>query len=797
MRGKFWLAAATGILSAPADTPAQIASAADDIIVTAQRREQRLQDVGLSLTNLSTDDIARLRPDGIDDLVRAIPGLQATPSPNDTPIYILRGVGFYETSVAAYPDVATYIDQAPLVLPAFTRQTLFDLERVEVMKGPQGTLFGNNATGGALNIVAAKPRDRFEAEASATYGRFNRAELEGYVTGPLAKDLDARLAFRAVHTDDWQQSYTRSDGLGAARSFAARLLLDWAASSRLHLTLNVNGWLDRSDPEAPQLARKVTLADLQAPVGASGPTGTITPAFALLSYPAAPGNARAADWDPGNRPFANNHLVQTALTATWDLARDARLTTITSYVTYGMHNATEGDGTALFDLDITSDRARARSFFQEARLSNRNDHDRLRWAVGAGLERTTVYETVDLRFNDASTGAIQGFSADSYDSDQRMRNEALFGSMEFDLASRLTLKAGTRYSWARRETVNGSYQTPGYLEPFPGSPGLTGLINTLWGQALTPLFCPGKSFVPIPAGGSVSVDPSTCTAGLFRGALHDRNLSWLGGANLRASGELLLYANVSRGWKNGSFPTISAPVYDQYQPVTQEELTAFEAGFKTELAGGRIAITSAVFYDDYRNKQVRAKTVNPIFGILDQLVNVPRSRILGAEEDVRLRPLRGLDVHLAGTWLETRVLRYDGIVGDRSINGLLYAVRAPFDGTQLPFAPHWQGSASADYSFRLGPHLGAFLGGSVSAQSRSYASLEMTPQDLTDAALPGHAILDLRAGVETAAGWRLSVWGHNVGNHFYLTNATRAYDTVIRYAGRPAEWSITIGRKLR
>jgi outer membrane receptor for ferric coprogen and ferric-rhodotorulic acid len=84
---------------------------------------------------------------------RQVPGLQATPSPNDTPVFILRGVGFYETSVAAYPDVAVYLDQTPLTLPAFTKLTMFDLERVEVLKGPQGTLFGNNATAAPSTLL--------------------------------------------------------------------------------------------------------------------------------------------------------------------------------------------------------------------------------------------------------------------------------------------------------------------------------------------------------------------------------------------------------------------------------------------------------------------------------------------------------------------------------------------------------------------------------------------------------------------------------------------------------------------
>ncbi len=788
----------TGLLCAMSATPSP-AKAEDqppELIVTAQRREQRLQDVGLAVSILTGDDLARQRVESINDLVAQVPGLQATPSPNDTPVFILRGVGFYETSVAAYPDVAVYLDQTPLTLPAFTKLTMFDLDRVEVLKGPQGTLFGNNATGGAINLVAARPQNVFGAQVSATAGRFGRAELDGHVTGPLTQNLTARLAIKAVDTGDWQRSTTRPDTLGATRTAAGRLLLDWQASDRLKVSLDLNGWVDQSDPEAPQLARMTTPADLQAAIGASGPTGTITADFALLHVAPAPANPRAADWNAGNRPFADNRLAQAALTTSWDAGTDLRLTAITSYVHYRMHNATEGDGTALADLDIVSDRAQASSFFQELRLSSIDEHDRLRWVAGAGLDRTQVYEAVDLVFPAASTGSIQGFSADTYDSHQTMSNEALFASLEYDVLPRLTLHGGARYTWALRRTVNGSYQTPGYVEPFAGSPGLTGLINTLWSSALTPLFCPGQSFTLIPPGGSVSVNTATCSAGLYRGRLPESNLSWRGGIDLHLSRDWLAYANIAKGWKNGSYPTISAPVFDQYQPVTQESLLAYEAGVKGRL-GTLATLEASAFYDDYRNKQVRAKTVNPIFGIIDQLVNVPRSRILGAEAQATIRPAKGLRIDLSATWLDTRIEQYDGIIGDTMVNGLLYAVRAPFAGADLPFAPHWQARAAVDYSTRLTRRLSGFVGGSLAAQTGSYASLVGTAQDRADTTLPGHAVLDLHAGVETAQGWRVTLWGKNVGNRFYLTNAGRAYDTIIRYAGRPAEYGITVTRSWR
>src|SRR3546814_10627249 len=160
-----------------------------DIVVTANKRGQNLSDVGLSVTALGSQALANQRISTVADLAQATPGLTFAPTPNATPVYTLRGVGFYDSSLASYPDVAVYIDQAPLPLPVMTTLTGFDLERVEVLKGPQGTLFGNNATGGAINFVAAKPTDQLEAGVELSYGRFNPFEAAGFISGPFTDTL--------------------------------------------------------------------------------------------------------------------------------------------------------------------------------------------------------------------------------------------------------------------------------------------------------------------------------------------------------------------------------------------------------------------------------------------------------------------------------------------------------------------------------------------------------------------------------------------------------------------------------
>ena len=143
----------------------------EEIIVTAQKRSENLNEVGLSVAVLTGSDLKEKNVTSLEDIALQVPGLSYTTSGTDTPVYTLRGVGFYESTLSAYPDVSIYVDESPLPFPVMTSHIAFDLERVEVLKGPQGTLFGNNATGGAINMIAAKPTESFEGNVTTSYGQ--------------------------------------------------------------------------------------------------------------------------------------------------------------------------------------------------------------------------------------------------------------------------------------------------------------------------------------------------------------------------------------------------------------------------------------------------------------------------------------------------------------------------------------------------------------------------------------------------------------------------------------------------
>lgn len=437
----------------------------------------------------------------------------------------MRGVGFYESSLAAYPDVSLYIDQVPLSLPIMSSLVAFDLERVEVLKGPQGTLFGNNATGGAINFIAAKPTKDFHAGAELGYGRFNTFEAGGFVSGPLSPTLSARIAAKLVSGDEWQQSSSRSEKNGKTRTFAGRVQLDWEPTDGMKFLVNVNGWRDKSDPQAPQKILSV-------------PQNAFAPGYPIVGYPNSPQHPRAADWTPG-LPQANHKFWQASLRSDIDLTDAITLTSITSFSDLKFDNSTDTDGTALEEQDILRELGRIKSFSQELRLSN-GDSGRFRWTVGANYENTKVYDFAALGYADSTSAPVNGISIGSYSSDQRMKNYAAFANAEFDVADTVTLNAGIRQTKAKRTTVSRTFDAPEFGLPRPSGPlSLTQLFNLAWGgiyQGAVNVIAPGGSVIldsRINADGT-PVNPATyLTAGDFNGRLDEDSTSWRVGVDFK------------------------------------------------------------------------------------------------------------------------------------------------------------------------------------------------------------------------------------------------------------------------
>ena len=778
---------AIGLGSVAGSLPAEAQQAADsastvakdsplqEIVVTANKREQNLNDVGLTVDVVSGQALQDQQINSLSDLAQTIPGLTYSDTALGTPVYTLRGVGFYEGSLGAYPAVSVYLDEVPLSFPALTTHSAFDLERVEVLKGPQGTLFGQNATGGALNFIAAKPTKTFDAGATLSYGRFNDVVLDDFVSGPLSDTLQARVATHIERADGWQQSNSRpGDTNGSVRDYAGRAQLAFEPSQSVRFRLDLNGWIDKSQTEAPQY------------IGLQPQNPLIEPALAASQF--SPHNPRAADWTPG-LPFSDNRLWQTSLRADFDLTQRITLTSLTGYVDYKQNQAEEGDGLPLSTLDIPLDQGSIKSVSQELRVAN-GSASALRWVAGANYEHSEVDQTLGYNITDSTAhttlGTVLGYpiSFPTPDALQKMTNYAFFGNLEGDVTDTITLKGGVRYTDEKRSISTCNKTTSG----LPGDAGPF-FYNVLLGGAFGPYVngdCFAINDLGMPVGGVAPGAP-----GAYNGTLKEDNVSWRTGIDWKPQPGLLLYLNVAKGYKAGSYPTVSASTFTQYLPVTQESILAYEAGIKNSLFDKKLQINAAVFYYDYKDKQLRSKIDAPPFGILDVLQNVPKSKVKGAELEITARPIPHLAISTSFTYLDATI---DEFIGYNTVGAL-----TNFAGSRVPFTPKYQFGANLDYDFPLAAGYGGFLGAGVTYRSDTVAVIggDTNPPNVTTNVsgpvfrIDGYALVDLRAGVKLPdEKWRFFLWGKNVINKYYWNDVT-AGDAISRYAGKPATFGIT------
>ena len=283
----------------------------------------------------------------------------------------------------------------------------------------------------------------------------------------------------------------------------------------------------------------------------------------------------------------------------------------------------------------------------------------------------------------------------------------------------------------------------------------------------------------------------------------------------QATPGVLLYANVSRGYKAGSFPTVAAASYTSMLPVTQESVTAYEAGLKASFADRAIQFNLAAFYYNYKNKQVRGKLFDFIFGTIDLLVNVPKSRIWGTEAELTIRPVEGLTLDGSVTYLDSKVLKYTGFDIFGGVDNPNYVPggnnQENLAGNPLPYTPKWSGIFNADYRFDSGNGK-PFVGFTVSARSKQDAAIGGGVTTLPTGPryrihpgvgaypylIKGYATVDARIGYEGADGaWRVMLWGKNIFNKYYWTSVIPSSDSTGVLAGRPATYGITIGFKTR
>lgn len=742
----------------------------DEIIVTANKREQSASSVGMSINAVSGEELRALNVNSVQDLVKIEPSFVVGQSLLGTPVYTIRGVG-YNASTTASPDaVSVYVDEVPVAFNAMAKGATLDLERAEILKGPQGTLFGQNATAGAINYIAAKPTDALSYGIEGSYGRFGAANFNAFVSGPLSGTVKARLSATTSQGGAWQYSTTRDDKLGDKDFAAVRLLLDWQPSDSLKIALNLNGWWDNSENQEPAFY-------------ALAPS---VPAFLdripnLLTEPPSSRDPRAANWQAGTHPANNQDYYQAALRADYSLS-DA--TTITYLATYqhftqdDVHDQTGAD--VIFNARTN---ARIEATAQELRATGTLFDKRLQWLVGGTYstvrDREDQFDLVTQSTNAfVLTGLVpEPLNLVSESMTQDIDTRAIFGNLEYHVSDRLSIHGGIR--WTRSENDHS---------------GCSRAQDDVYGAAFTALqsgLKGGVGVVPINKGDCFTFDNSF-TPTLVRDALNESNISWRAGIDFTPVERTLLYLTVSKGYKAGSFPNIGAATITTLAPAVQESVLAYEAGIKSRLFDNRVDIEGALFRYDYRDKQQQLRAPDPlgVFGFLNATLNVPKARITGAELSIKVRPAAGLTLSGAATYIDSKVSR-DFLSVNQFENILIN-----FKGEPLPNTPRWSASLGVRYDWDISDRWHAFIGADGRYQSRTqsyFGTANAIAHGYPSQYNASYALLNLRAGVETGDGrWRIQLFGDNVTNSYYTTQAVRT-DTVARFTGMPAIWGVSVG----
>ena len=743
-----------------------------EIIVTANKREESASRVGVTLSAMTNDMLSQRNITTPTELASVVPGLALAESTHGTPVYTLRGVGYNADALGVYPAVSLSIDQAPMPFPVLALHSMYDLERVEVLKGPQGTLFGQNSTGGQINYVAAKPTSSLKGGAELGYGRFNAFTASGFVSGPMTDTLGFRIAVDTKNSDGWQVNRNDGTKLGAQNYYAGRMLLNWDPDSALSVKLNVNGSIDKSEPTAPRL------------IGVQ-PTVPTAASVAELTAPLATGNIRVTDWSEGAAlPKGDRRLFQASLRADYSPSDAVTITSLTTFNHLKQRMVFDYDGSSFQMVDGPKDDGSITDFSQELRLSNVNQTgSSLRWTLGANYNYSKIAENqwVSYGDNSLSNAANIFINISGINSSAKVNTYAAFGNLEYDVIESLTLRAGVRYTKAVNDTNICGYS--------PGD-GRVAQLFTILGQLL------GGQTIPLSQTDCYTLNDQFLPGQPFQYRLDEDNVSWKAGLDYRISSATLIYTNVSRGYKAGSFPAITAALQKALIPARQESVTSYEAGVKTRLAGGALRLNSAIFYQDYRNKQVQGTLLDPLFGLLQQLQNVPKSHIFGAEADIVAKPLPGLTLTGSASYLKTKVDTYTSTDN--------YGRVQDFAGNRLPFAPKWTLIFDGDYRTKLANGAEIFMGATVNYRTSQDAYIGASTLTIPASAMArtlsptpfvidGYTTVDARLGYTFPGDqFTLSVWGKNLTNTDYATNKVSNNDVIVEQPGMPVTYGVSL-----
>ena len=787
----------------------------EEITVTAQKREQNVNEIGMAISAFSGEDLRALGVRGTQDLTHLVPGFTVAQSDLNTPIYTLRGIGFNTPNLSSTSPVGVYVDEASFPYPYMSQGLVHDLQRVEVLKGPQGTLFGRNTTGGLVNFITNRSTDDFESRVTARLGSFESYGLEGFVSGPISDSWGARFAFSKLNANKgWQESYSRpGDRNGEEDRLSARLLFDYDSNDRLTANLTFSYWNDNSDALAgqaviynPAVFNPGSEAQALALFGSLYPPGTtgqeiaedlyVVPGLAdqIISNP----DNEDADWAAADQPGAwpgttftnprpemgiDSNMLSVTARLDYQLTENLTLVSLTNYADLERSDVSDRGG-VIFETVTDREQGSIESVSQEIRLAGNASDGKTNYIAGfyyaedelddrgqvwAGqnsvLNELRLLVGLGAEFAGAPPEAVAeiygGFR--NWENFSEISSEifAVFGQFDHQLSDSFTLTAGVRFTDEKQDFR-------GCSRDYLGDTNIFQVWNPAFGTTLGPGDCgtfDSTTFLPVGPQGTEK-------------ELNEDNVSWRVALDWKPSENTLVYGSVAKGYKSGAFPQLSANADAQFDPAVQEEVLAYELGAKLS-PSSIFGLNAAVYYYDYKDKQVFGLIPDPVFVTLTKLVNLDESEVYGAEVDATLNPTEDTLLKLSASYLQTEITQYQGF----DENGL----PEDFAGSSFAYSPEWQITFIGAHRFDVTDTIeGSFLLDAAFSDSQSG-----TLGDDAFFAIDSYTLVGARLAFGAKEQqWEVAAFGRNLTDEYYWTSVHNWADAIVRYAGMPRTYGI-------
>jgi iron complex outermembrane recepter protein len=721
----------------------------EEIVVTAQRQVERLQDVPLAITALSASDLADRGVRQAGDITASVPNmmLNLPYGPEAQPTFTLRGVTTQDYSQNQSSPIAMYVDEVYKPVGAVQALQTYDLDRVEVLRGPQGTLYGKNATGGAVSFYSRNPSlTATEGYATAGFGNYSAYSLNAAAGGPIIdNELGVRAAVLYEKRDGWVHSIVPGvEPLNGVDALAGRLTFLYKGGDNLSATLKLSSTRSGGTPYGAH-ALNVDPAVTGPPV-IPGCTCTIG----------------SIGWFDNGAKYAVHKDIRNdsaVLKVEWRATDHTTLTSVTGFDYGRWYTRSDDSGlpTAYID-DPNTYFSSTNDFSEELRLASR-DTGAFGWLAGIYYGRESTHATVEYRFDSPSLlyyvleNGSQLYGSDAYNSfDQLKDSKAVFLNTTFAATPAVTLHAGARYT-KDQVTISNFYALEGgWLNP-PVCCSAAG-ATSYWTQTID---ATALSFVHF--------QPGYAPQGPTLGRSQDNNnVSFRAGVDWRPNVDTLTYLNLSQGYRGAAFNGQAFTYPQETNFAAPEKLTSFELGLKTDLWNRRGTFNAALFHYDYTNQQFLDAFTLPGGGSGFHTVNAPKSRIDGAEFEFRAKASDSFEFR-AGL----------GLMDSKYVDLTLHAAtRVCCSGNKLIQAPDVNGSVGIDWRFAHTASGDLRL----SVDGNYYGKQYFDAYNTERTSQAAYGIANARVSFRSTArqGFDASAWIKNLADRKYLAYALNQKD---------------------